>query len=140
MNCIKGFLGLVVIALIVAVASVTSVGFFTDRIQRALEQQSNELLGADLVVNASHPLSKDLQIVAASFKARSAQTAEFPSMVIAGGVPCAFLMRYLPAMRLLRVFLQLVQYGLNHDWSLNLELKWVIRLPWVKVTSLFPQS
>lgn len=79
-----GELRVLFLALIVAVASVTSVGFFTDRIQRALEQQSNELLGADLAVNASHPLAKDLQAVAVSFGASTAQTAEFPSMVIAG--------------------------------------------------------
>jgi len=77
-----GELRVLTLALIIAVASVTSVGFFTDRIQRALEQQANELLGADLVINASHPLPDAMQSLAESFNAHSAQTIEFPSMVI----------------------------------------------------------
>ena len=43
-------------ALFVAVASVTTVGFFADRVQGALDRQANELLGGDLVVISDHPL------------------------------------------------------------------------------------
>jgi len=78
-----GELRVLMLALIVAVASVTSVGFFTDRIQRALEQQANELMGADLVINATHPLSDSLQLLAENFNVDSTRTVEFPSMVIA---------------------------------------------------------
>ncbi|MDH5342947.1 MAG: hypothetical protein OEW79_08970, partial [Betaproteobacteria bacterium] len=43
-------LTLVALAVVVAVASVTTVDFFTDRVYQALSRQANQLLGADLVV------------------------------------------------------------------------------------------
>jgi len=70
-------------ALVVAVAAVTAVGFFTDRIRLALERQATELLGADLVVSSDHPLD----VAAPGTRAQTLQraaTVEFPSMVIAG--------------------------------------------------------
>ena len=39
-----GELGLLLVALIVAVASLTSVGFFTDRVAQALKREANQLL------------------------------------------------------------------------------------------------
>ena len=36
-------------ALFIAVASVTTVGFFADRVEQALKLQANELIGADLL-------------------------------------------------------------------------------------------
>ena len=47
-----GELGLLLIALIIAVASLTSVGFFTDRVARALKLEANQLLGGDIVMVA----------------------------------------------------------------------------------------
>ena len=44
------------LALVIAVASVTTVGFFADRVQAALDRQANELLGGDLVVIADQPV------------------------------------------------------------------------------------
>ncbi len=79
----SGELRVLALALMLAVASVTSVGFFTDRIQRALEQQSNELLGGDIVVKSSNRVSDAVKAVVRSFDVRSARTVEFPSMVIA---------------------------------------------------------
>src|SRR3990172_7141074 len=79
-----GELRILTLALIVAVASVTAVGFFTDRIQQALAQQANELLGADLVITSSHPFPVELLPVAQAHDVRIARTMEFPSMVIAG--------------------------------------------------------
>ena len=46
----SGELRLLAFALTLAVAAVTSVGFFTDRVEQALQRQGNELLAADLVV------------------------------------------------------------------------------------------
>ena len=40
-----GELTLIAVAIVIAVAAVTTVGFFTDRVQRALTQQANWLLG-----------------------------------------------------------------------------------------------
>jgi energy-coupling factor transporter ATP-binding protein EcfA2 len=43
----SGELRVLAIALLIAVASVAAVGFFTDRIQQAMERKASELLGAD---------------------------------------------------------------------------------------------
>ncbi len=48
-----GELGLLALALIVSVASITTVSFFTNRVELAINQQSNELLAADLVISSS---------------------------------------------------------------------------------------
>ena len=50
-----GELYLLVAALIVAVAALTAVGFFTDRVRQALEREANQLLGADMLLTADHP-------------------------------------------------------------------------------------
>ena len=42
-----GELRLLVAALVVAVAALTAVGFFSDRVRKALEQEANQLLGAN---------------------------------------------------------------------------------------------
>ena len=45
-----GELRLLATAVVVAVASVTAVGFFTDRVERAMTRQASEVLAADLVL------------------------------------------------------------------------------------------
>ncbi|MDD5298164.1 MAG: FtsX-like permease family protein [Rhodocyclaceae bacterium] len=50
-----GELSLLGLALVLAVASLTSVGFLGDRIARALEREANQLLGGDLLLVADHP-------------------------------------------------------------------------------------
>ena len=49
-----GELRVLAAALVVAVASVTSVGFFADRVSRALVRDAHQLLGADLVLVSDH--------------------------------------------------------------------------------------
>ena len=49
------------LALVIAVASVTTVGFFADRVQPALDAQANELLGGDLVLIADKPIPPELR-------------------------------------------------------------------------------
>ena len=51
-----GELRLLVVALLVAVAAIASVGFFVDRMRMALGQEAAQLLGADLVVGSDQPL------------------------------------------------------------------------------------
>lgn len=48
-----GELTILAAGLIIAVTSITAVGFFTDRIERGLKEQSAELIGADLVISSS---------------------------------------------------------------------------------------
>jgi putative ABC transport system permease protein len=68
-------------ALFVAVASVTTVGFFADRVRGALDAQANELLGGDLVVIADNPLPPAFAGRARAEGLAMASTATFPSMV-----------------------------------------------------------
>ncbi len=68
-------------ALLVAVASVTTVGFFADRVKGALDRQANELLGGDLVVIADHPVPAAFVERARAGGLAVASTTTFPSMV-----------------------------------------------------------
>jgi putative ABC transport system permease protein len=49
-------LRILVLALIVAVTAVSAVSFFTNRIERVIEQQATELLAADLRISSAEPL------------------------------------------------------------------------------------
>ena len=56
-----GELRILALALVIAVASVTSVGFFADRVRQALTREAHQLLGADLVLTADHPWGAELR-------------------------------------------------------------------------------
>ncbi|MBB5019542.1 putative ABC transport system permease protein [Chitinivorax tropicus] len=79
-----GELNVLMLALVIAVAAMTSVGFFTDRMQRALTEQANDLLGADLVVSADKPIPPAWQALATGSGLKLAHTTIFPSMVLSG--------------------------------------------------------
>ena len=51
-----GELNVLLLALIIAVSGIATVGFFADRVESALARESNQLLGADLLVISSQPL------------------------------------------------------------------------------------
>ncbi len=72
------------IALMLAVAALTSVGFLTDRVEQALRLQSHQLLGGDLLLTADHPLPGRFRQEAAARGLRQAESATFPSMVSLG--------------------------------------------------------
>ncbi len=71
-------------ALLVAVAAITTVSFFTNRVQLALNSQTNQLLAADLVLIADHPIATQFSAQASSQGMRLARTLAFPSMVVSG--------------------------------------------------------
>jgi putative ABC transport system permease protein len=79
-----GEITLIALAIVVAVAAVTTVGFFTDRVQRVLEGEANRLLGADLVVSDSRPLDPELRREASRRGLAVAEIIRFPSMVVLG--------------------------------------------------------
>ncbi len=79
-----GELKVLALALIIAVASVTSVNFFTSRIHQALAGQANDLLGGDLVYLSDNAIDPQRVARAAELGLRSATTVEFPTMVLAG--------------------------------------------------------
>lgn len=76
-----GELHLLVAALLVAVAALTAVGFFVDRVRQALERESHQLLGADLLLTADHPWSQTVSDEARRRGLRVVETRTFPSMV-----------------------------------------------------------
>jgi predicted lysophospholipase L1 biosynthesis ABC-type transport system permease subunit len=55
----SGELRLLFMALVVAVAAVTAVGFFADRVRLALELQAQQLMGSDLVLTPSPLVTRD---------------------------------------------------------------------------------
>ena len=79
-----GELALIAIAIVIAVASVTTVGFFTSRVQRALDQQANRLLGADLVIADSRPIAPELKSGAERLGLAAISIMRFPSMAVRG--------------------------------------------------------
>jgi len=78
----SGEVRVLALALIVAVASVTAIGFFTDRIGRAVEQQAGDVLAADLVVTSGLPLPDGLSAMAAARGLDTATHTGFPSVII----------------------------------------------------------
>ena len=75
-----GELTLVAVAVVVAVASVTTVGFFADRVHQALSRQANQLLGADLVISGDRPLDAAFTAAADQRGLQVARMLRFPSM------------------------------------------------------------
>ena len=72
---------LLFLALLVAVVAVTSVGFFTDRADRAMSAQATQLLGGDMVLVSTRPLNKKYLIEAQQRGMGTAEVVSFPSMV-----------------------------------------------------------
>lgn len=68
-------------ALTVAVASVTSVDTFTDRVRRAINQQANALLAGDLAILSSQTLPEKYRLDAARLELQTAQTTAMRSVV-----------------------------------------------------------
>ncbi|MBC8118368.1 MAG: FtsX-like permease family protein, partial [Burkholderiaceae bacterium] len=77
-----GELRLLAAALVVAVASVTSVGFLVDRVRLGLERDATQLLGADLVLSSDTPIAAALDQQASAARLQVARTVTFPSMAI----------------------------------------------------------
>ncbi len=79
-----GELRVLAAALVIAVASITSVAFFADRVGQALVRDAHQLLGADLVLVSDHPFEQDFikDIEKQSLKAAAAVT--FISMAVQG--------------------------------------------------------
>ena len=79
-----GELHFLLLALVVAVASLASVGFFVDRMRTGLARDAHQLLGADLVISADEPIKPAWLAEASQRRLTQAQTVVFPSMALAG--------------------------------------------------------
>ena len=79
-----GELRVLLAALVVTVASITAVGLFTDRMERAMETGANELLAADLLVTSSVPIAAELRDEAIRRGLATARTLSFRSVAVVG--------------------------------------------------------
>ncbi|MGB5831538.1 MAG: FtsX-like permease family protein [Thiohalocapsa sp.] len=79
----SGELYLLSSALVLTVAAITAVGFFTDRIEGAMQRQGGELIAADLAIDASTRIPDDIADEAERRGLRTARTLTFRSVVLA---------------------------------------------------------
>jgi len=80
----SGELAVLLAALLVAVGSLTAVGFFTDRIGRAVNQQAGEVLAADLRLESPRDISDAYDAEARGRGLRVARILSMPSVVFHG--------------------------------------------------------
>lgn len=83
-NWRSGEVKLLAAALMLAVAVVSGIAIFTDRLERTLVQESNMLLGADLIVRGSQPHNPEWSALAAEEGIEQTTAVLFSSMVYAG--------------------------------------------------------
>jgi len=76
-----GDLRLLGLAVVVAVAAISSVGFLSDRVSRALERDAGQMLGADLVVELPASAEQPWIDKAQADGLQAIRTWRFPSMV-----------------------------------------------------------
>ena len=80
----SGEMGLLLVALLVAVGTVTSISLFVDRLQSALLAESSNFLAADRQISSSQVIPPDFVQQAQQRGLNTAQTLVFPSMVFVG--------------------------------------------------------
>ena len=75
-----GELTLLLLAVTLAVAALSAVGFFADRLQGGLQRDARALLGGDLVVRSDQPLPPEFRQQAAALGLQSTEQLSFPTM------------------------------------------------------------
>lgn len=80
----SGHMTVLLIALLVAVTTHTTISFLTTRIHNGMEAQAASLMGGDLVVSSPRPTPDAWREQADKLAIRHAQTLEFSSVVFAG--------------------------------------------------------
>ncbi len=75
-----GELRLLVVAVMLAVAALTAVGFFADRLHNGLTRDARQLLGGDAVVSSDKPTPSVLRERAEALGLQAAMSTSFPSM------------------------------------------------------------
>jgi len=79
-----GEMGLLLVALLVAVGTVTSISLFVDRLHQALLSESANFLAADRQISSSQEIPEAFRIAARERNLEVSETLVFPSMVFAG--------------------------------------------------------
>ena len=72
------------VALLVAVAAMSAVGFFTDRVRQALTQQAGEALAADLKIESDTLIDPDFEARALARQLDTAEIINFRSVILSG--------------------------------------------------------
>ena len=80
-----GELTMLLLALVLAVAALSSVGFLADRLHQGLERDARRMIGADFIVRADHPVDPVFTEQARTLGLNTASTAIFPSMINSTG-------------------------------------------------------
>src|SRR5271167_2876873 len=80
----SGELSVLLLALCVAVLSLTAVGFFTNRIAQGVRAQATEVLAADLRLESAQPLPARYFQQSRTLGLKSAQTLTFPTAIFNG--------------------------------------------------------
>ncbi|MDI1298170.1 FtsX-like permease family protein [Methylotenera sp.] len=80
----SGALRVLIFSLVLAVTAISAIGFFTQRVETALNQQGGLLLGGDIAVIADHAIPDALLDNAEKQGIATAKTYEFSSMVVFG--------------------------------------------------------
>ena len=75
-----GELRLLAVAVMLAVAALTAVGFFADRLNLGLARDARQLLGGDAVVGSDKPTPPEMEAKARAMGLKVAANATFPSM------------------------------------------------------------
>jgi putative ABC transport system permease protein len=75
-----GELRLLALAVLLAVAAMTAVGFFADRLSTGLTRDARQLLGGDAVITSDRAPAAELQALATELGLRTATSVGFPSM------------------------------------------------------------
>ncbi|MEN9420357.1 MAG: hypothetical protein RI988_3978, partial [Pseudomonadota bacterium] len=75
-----GELRLLLVAVLLAVAALTAVGFFADRLNAGLARDARQLLGGDAVVSSDRATPPQLLALARQLGLGTAETVSFPSM------------------------------------------------------------
>ncbi len=75
-----GELRLLVVAVTLAVAALTAVGFFADRMSHGLARDARQLLGGDAIVSSDQPAPESFVLKARELGLQVATTTSFPSM------------------------------------------------------------
>ncbi|MGH8399959.1 MAG: ABC transporter permease [Gammaproteobacteria bacterium] len=80
----SGDLTVMAFALMLALAAVSAVGFFTARVQTAVMEQAGESLAADLVLDSGEPIPTSFIKAATAAGAQTAQVMDFPTVIVHG--------------------------------------------------------
>lgn len=83
-NWRSGELKLLSVSIVLAVAVLSGISLFTDRLESTLLTQSNSFLGADNIIKSSRPFNQDWIAAATSGTISQAEVIELRSMVYAG--------------------------------------------------------